>query len=246
MGKLLDRWRAAKKLFKDTARVKKPSPLVEGTFTKKGLGIEKAIKKLETAEATHKVGLKAKVFADWKAAVTEFKIAKTNYLIVLDATVGKEPAGADKTAYRKGIAVLKTQLNSLDKTIASHTAGYQAVHNGQTTALANLAATAASKLDAALDAAEAFIAQVKANPTPERFNTDIMTTARDVTQAIANLHLLHQQGNPAGRAKPKAAALLVAWANKGREVDDNAAEAAVLAELKLFEDNYKQIKAWAG
>jgi len=38
MGALLDRWRAAKQLFKTTAKVKKPSPTV-GTFASKTLGI---------------------------------------------------------------------------------------------------------------------------------------------------------------------------------------------------------------
>ena len=98
MGTLLDKWRSAKKLFKDTAKVKKPSPKVDA-FASKGLGIEKALIKLEAAQAKN-INTNANALVTWKKAALEYYNAKVSYIMVLDTTVGREPAGGDREAYR--------------------------------------------------------------------------------------------------------------------------------------------------
>jgi hypothetical protein len=245
MGALVDRWRSAKKLFKSTARVKKPSPTVE-RFASKTLGIEKALGKLDAALKTHHVGTDAKVYAAWNSAYKEFQVAKTSYMVVLDATVGKEPAGADKTAYRKGIAVLKTQLTALDKHLAAQTKGFKVAQEGVTNPVASLARQMKKGIAAGIAGAEAFIARVNANPTPAEFNGGIQTAARDITQYIGNINTLVQRGYPFAKAQPQALfKVLSSWANDGRVAPVNATPDQVLKELKLFEKAVAGVKAWA-
>jgi len=242
MGALLDRWRAAKQLFKATARVKKPSPTV-GTFASKTLGIEKALTKVEAAEA--KGVTIPKNLAAFKAAAQEFRVAKTSYIVVLDATVGKEPAGADRDLYRKGVAVLRTELNALDSTLKTQTVKAESVaagNNLQTVMAASLMHDVAKGCDDAL----AFIARIRANPTAAAFNQGIETAARDITQYAGNINKLTQAGFVFTKAQPtQLLGVLKAWSNDSREVPANAAPAAVLKELKLFETAVKGIKTWA-
>ena len=243
MGALLDKWRSAKKLFKDTAKVKKPSPKVD-TFASKGLGIEKALIKLEAAKDKNING-NAKALADWKKAALEYYNARVNYILVLDTTVGREPAGGDREAYRKGVVVLRTQLNAINTTITALTKTAESAQAGQNAVQVagnNLMHTIA----AACDGADAFIARVKANPTPDEFNKGIETAARDITQSIGNINKLTAAGFVFTRVQPKKLfTLLSAWGNLGREVADNAAPAAVLAELKMFENAVTGVKTWA-
>ena len=242
MGALVDRWKAAKQLFKTTARVKKPSPTV-GVFASKTLGIEKALAKVEAAEAK---GLSVpKNLAAFKAAAQEFRVAKTSYIVVLDATVGKEPAGADRDLYRKGVAVLRTELNALDSTLKMQTTKADSIaagNNLQTVMAASLMHDVAKGCDDAL----AFIARLRANPTAAAFNAGIQTAARDITQYAGNINRLTQAGFVFTKAQPTALLnVLKAWANDGRQVPANATAAQVLKELKVFEQTVQKVKAWA-
>jgi len=242
MGALLDRWRSAKQLFKTTARVKKPSPTV-GTFASKTLGIEKALIKVEAAEAK---GLSvAKNLAAFKAAAQEFRVAKTSYIVVLDATVGKEPAGADRDLYRKGVAVLRTELNALDSTLKMQTVKADSIAAGNTLQRV-MADSLMHDVAKGCDDAMAFIARIRANPTAAAFNQGIETAARDITQYAGNINRLTQAGFVFTKAQPTALlGVLKAWANDGREVAANATPAQVLQELKAFETAVKGVKAWA-
>jgi hypothetical protein len=243
MGVLLDKWRNAKLLFKTTANVKKPSPKV-GTFASKTLGIEKALIKLEAAQAKD-INTNVKALADWKKAGLEFRIVKTNYMVVLEGAIGKEPAGADRDLYRKGIAMLKTQLNSLDSTIKVATTAADsrhANHNGQQFAAAKLM----DDVKKGCHDAEAFIALVRLDPTPAKFNAGIMTAARDITQNAANINALTNLGFQFPKAQPTALInVLTPWANSVRDLPDDATPAKVLSELKVFEKVVQGVNAWA-
>ncbi len=243
MGALLDQWKAAKQLFKTTAKAKKPSPTV-GMFASKTLGIEKALIKLETLQAK---GLAAnpKALIAWKSAASDFRIVKTNYLVVLDGAIGKEPAGADRDVYRKGIAVLKTQLNAIDGKIKAFTVGAESEAAGHGMQ-ARMAYTMMEEVEKGCNNALAFVALVRLNPTPQAFNAGIATAARDITQFIGNIDKLRAANFVFAKAQPtNLFNVLKAWGNDGRVVSDNAIPEKVLSELKLFEKAVLGVKAWA-
>jgi hypothetical protein len=242
MGVLIDRWRAAKQLFKTTAKVKKPSPTV-GAFASKTLGIEKALTKVEAAEA--KGVTVPKNLVAFKAAIKEFQVAKTNYIVVLDATVGKEPAGADRDLYRKGVAVLRTELNALDSTLKMQVVKADSIAAGNTLQRV-MADSLMHDVAKGCDDALAFIARIRTNPTAAAFNQGIETAARDITQYAGNINRLTTAGFVFAKAEPtNLLAVLKAWSNDHREVPPNATAAQVLKELKAFEMAVKGIKTWA-
>jgi hypothetical protein len=242
MGEFLDRWRSAKKMFKDVAKVKKPSAKV-GTFFDKTAGIEKALTKVEAAQAKSLL-VPANLLA-YKSAVQDYRINKTSYIMVLDATIGKEPAGADREAYRKGVKVLRTELDAINTTLTVQIkkADEIAAGNNLQTIMAN---TLMHDVAKGCDDAAAFIARVRAKPSAQVFNAGIEKAARDITQYAGNIDRLTAAGFHFAKAEPKGLlAVMKAWANDGREVADNATEAVVLKELRSFEKAVEGIKAWA-
>src|SRR5262249_49522331 len=155
----------------------------------------------------------AKALAAWKTAALDYYNAKVNYILVLDTTVGREPAGSDREAYRKGVVVLRTQLNALHTTITALTKTAESVHAGQTM-LQVTGNNLKHQIVAACDGADAFIARVKANPTPDEFNTGIQGAARDITQPIANVNKVVQAGFAFNKAQPNnLIGVLTAWGN---------------------------------
>ena len=243
MGALLDQWKAAKQLFKTSTNAKKPSPTV-GMFASKTLGIEKALIKLEGLQAKG-LGANPKALIAWKSAASDFRIVKTNYIVVLTGAIGKEPAGADKVLYGKGIEVLKTQLNAIDAKIKALTVGAESEAAGHGMQ-ARMAHTMMEEVEKGCNNALAFVALVRLNPTPQTFNHDVATLARDITQFIGNIDRLTQAGFVFTKAQPTALFnMLKAWGNDGRQIGDNATPAQVLKELKLFETAVKGVKTWA-
>ena len=141
--------------------------------------------------------------------------------------------------------MLRTQLNALNTTITALTKTAESLHAGQ-----NVVQITGNNLmhlvAAACDGADAFIARVKANPTPAEFNAGIETAARDITQPIANVTKLVAAGFAFPKPQPNnLIGVLKAWGNDGREVANDATPAAVLKELKSFERIVAGVKTWA-
>ncbi len=238
-----EKWKQAKRLFETTAKVKKPSADVTSFFRRKA-GIDGALKKIDEA-AAKKIGLDPNHYKAFVAAVTAYQPLKVNYLKVLEATVGKEPPGADKVAYQKGIAVLKTQLKSIDSSLKTAAATAKSSLAGRKP-LAVMADNLMDLIESACDSAEAFITQVKADPTPARFNEGIQKAARDITQNIGNIEKLTKAGFTFAKEQPNNwFRVLSAWGNAGRRVQDTATDREVLRELRAFEQAVDGVRDWA-
>jgi hypothetical protein len=243
MAGYVDKWKKAKLLFKATAKVKKPSAKVD-SFFRKPAGIEPALKKVDEAEAK-KIGVDPAAMRNYKAAVVAYQKAAAAYVKVLDATVGAEPAGTDKVAYQKAVTVLKTQLKALDTQMKSQVATNSSALAGRQ-GMQIMADNLMQLVESACDSAEAFIARVKAQPTPATFNTDVEKTARDITQNIGNIDKLTAKGFVFAKAQPtNLFTILKAWGNDGRRVPDTATPAQVLRELTSFEQAVDGVRRWA-
>ena len=242
MGTYGDKWKAAKLLFTKTAKVKKPSAQVD-SLLRKPAGIDKVLAKLDALEK--KIGTDATALKSFQAAALEFKTAKDSYIKVLDATVGKEPKGTDQEAYKKGVAVLRTQLVSLEaslKTAGSMAQSSQAGRQGMAIMADNLMDLIESSCKSAL----AFVAKVEADPTPENFNANVQKAARDITQNIGNVDKLKAKGFVFAKSQPtNLFTILKAWGNDRREVPKNATKQEVLREVNAFKQAVEGVQKWA-
>ncbi len=242
MGTYGDKWKAAKVLFKNTAKVKKPSAEVD-SFFRKPAGIDKVLAKLDAVE--NSINLKPASFKAFEAAMFEYKTAKDAYIKVLDATVGKEPKGADKDAYVKGVAVLKTQLVAIDSSLKTALSMAKSSLEGRK-GMEIMAENLMNLVESACGSALAFVAKVEANPTPAFFNSGIQKAARDITQNIGNIDKLKAKGFVLSKAQPtNLFKILTAWGNDGRQVPATATKEEVLRELNAFEQAVQGVEKWA-
>jgi hypothetical protein len=238
-----EKWKAAKKLFKDTAKVKKPSAKVD-SFFRKPAGIDKTLEAVDKAGAKQ-INFKAADLREFEEAIAEFRVAAAAYVKVLDATVGAEPTGTDKVAYQKGVAVLKTQLKALDSSMKSMVTSARSSVSGRK-GMEVMADSLMDLIESSCNSAEAFIAKVRAKPTPEMFNTSIEKSARDITQNIGNIDKLTAKGFVFAKAQPtNLFKVLKAWGNDGRRVPDTATPSEVLRELGAFEQAVDGVRRWA-
>jgi hypothetical protein len=240
-GSYLERWKKAKRLFESTTKQKKPNGSIMGAFHRAGL--DPAIRKVdEYDDNAHKSEGDLKNFA---GAIKNFIKAKTDYMKVLETAVTKTPKGVEQETYKKGIKVLKTELNALELTFKSRYGYAQGAlkHQGTTETMAqNLMVT----IEATCARALALVARVKANPTPDAFNTDIRKAARDITQQIGNIDKLKAKGHVIAKDQPtNLFKILAAWGDAGRQVPPTATRDEVLREVGAFEQAVKGVKKWA-
>jgi hypothetical protein len=243
MATYQEKWKKAKVLFKNTAKVKKPSAEVD-SFFRKPAGLDKTLGKLDTADKKG-IGNKPEALREFEAAYKEFLVAKTSYMKVLEGAVAKVPDKADKAGYIRGVKVLQTQLIALDtslKTAIKMARSSNAGRKGMEIMADNLMDLVESSCNAAI----AWVARVEANPTPAAFNESIQKYARDITQNIGNINKLTAKGFVFQKAQPdNLFTILKAWGNDGRRVPDRATPAEVLREVNAFEQAVEGVKAWA-
>jgi hypothetical protein len=241
MSDFLEKWQAAKRTFENTTKAKKPSTYLLGIF-RQGTGIEKALTVVDTAlPNAHK---SEKDLAAFEKAVKSFVATKNTYLKTLEAAAAKEATGADAVTYQKGITVLKTELKALETSLAARVGvAKSALAKEDTFTL--MAKNLMKMADGACDRALAFVATVKANPTPAEFNAGIVKATRDITQQIGNIDKLTAKGFKFDKPQPtNLFTILTAWADKGRRVKDTATSAEVLREVGALEQAVKGVKRW--
>ena len=236
-----EKWKHAKEVFEATAKVKKPSAKVDSIF-RKPAGIDSALEKVDAAEP--KMNLNKPALDAFNLAAGQFKTAKDAYMKVLEATVGAEPTGADKVAYQKGVAVLKTQLVAMESSMKTLSVSAKAAQDGHKGA-AIMAESFIVTTESAVHNAHAFIARVKATPTPAYFNANIVKAARDITQQIGNVDKLKAKGFHFRHDQPtNLFTVIKAWGNDGRVVKATATSAEVLREVGAFEQAIDGVERW--
>jgi hypothetical protein len=237
-GKFVAYWQTAKKAFQKSTKSPKPSDTF--LWFRRGVGVEAALKKLDaaapkafTSEANH---------ARYDRAWNEFDTAFQAYEAVLkqvrsDPTtdVKKLPKGVTTAAYKNALTQLIKELNALNVA----TLGWGAN--------ATMVVGLTGRLERALARADDFIADVKADPTPDTFNKVVEDRARDITTEIGNIAKMKAKGMDTGRTQPTALFnKLTGWADKGRRVDAESTRGEVLLELYEFEQAIQGVHAWAG
>jgi hypothetical protein len=108
----------------------------------------------------------------------------------------------------RGLKVLKTSLDSLDKSSDAWIVQQKLLVEGRTKQLNTFETMAASftvTLRAALARALAAAQRLKAKPTKETYNNEFPKAARDITQQIGNVKKLAEKGfAPPGPKDPSA------------------------------------------
>lgn len=241
MSTFKEKWKHAKEVFKQTAKVKKPSAKVD-SFFRKPAGIDNALEKVDAAEP--KMVLNKAGYDEFVAAAAKFKTAKDAYMKVLEATVGAEPNGTDKVAYQKGVVVLKTQLVAMESSMKALTASAKVMQEGAQGA-AIMAGSFIETTESAVHNAQAFIARAKAQPTAVYFNTGIVKAARDITQQIGNVDKLKAKGFHFRHEQPtNLFKVIKAWGNDGRTVPVTATPQEVLREINALEQAVAGVERW--
>jgi hypothetical protein len=202
------------------------------------MGVEAALKKLDaaapnafTSEANH---------ARYDRAWNEFDTAFQAYEATLKQVrsdpatdVKKLPKGVTASAYKNALTLLIKELNALNTASLGWGAN------------AGMVVGLSGGLKRALERAD-FIADVKANATPDTFNKVVEVRARDSTTEIGNINMLKAKGMDIGRTQPTALFnKLIGWADKGRKVDEVSTRGKVLLELYEFEHAIQGMHAWA-
>ena len=237
MGKWAEEWKATKKAFETATGKKKPAKKVLGVF-RKGSGVESGCKELDKTYLALKNDNSDKNLGKFETAIKKYDAQAKNYAKQLDKAL-KEENAAD-SAYSKQIDILKKDLKAI-----------LAVADGQFTFMRNLADKSIDMeeklrrsflklLQGSVKKAALFAAQVKADPTSEKFNGGIVKAARDITQNLKNIKSRIDKGETRWKLKTGdkdytgLVAIMEAWANKGRKVPTEGDQKAVLRELGAF------------
>jgi hypothetical protein len=228
-------WSDAKKEFTRATKVSKPGETF--LFWKKGTGVETSLKKVD--KATAKSWQTQKGFDAYRQALTEFTTVYLAYRAVLDQAVIDAKRGVNlpkkvpQAAYQTAMETLNSKLRDLEN------AGSERQSSSLT------AVNITKNIPATIGRAKTFIAKVRHDPRPATFNAGIRKAARDITQQIGNFDKLKGQGIDLGVKSPtRLFTILAAWGDKGRKVDDNADQAAVLRETGALEQAVLGVEKW--
>jgi hypothetical protein len=201
--------------------------------------VEAALKKLDaaapnafTSEANH-----ARYDRAWNEFDTAFQVYEATLKQVRSdpaTDVKKLPKGVTASAYKNALTQLIKELNALN----TASLGWGA-NVGMVVGLSG-------RLERALGRADDFIADVKADPTPDTFNKVVEVRAHDSTTEIGNINKMKAKGMDTGRTQPTALLnKLIGWADKGRKVDEVSTRGEVLLEPYEFEQAVQGVHAWA-
>jgi hypothetical protein len=225
-GKYQKYWTDAKKEFTRATKVSKPGETF--LFWRKGTGVEAALKKLDSATA--KSWQTQKGFDNFRNAMAAFTDVFLPYRDTLDRAVIDAKKGANipkkvaQATYTQALETLNMHLRDIEN------AGSERQSSSLT------AVNFTKNVPIVIGRAKTFIAAVRHDPRPATFNTGIRRAARDITQQIGNVEKLRGQGMDLGVTEPRNLfAVLAAWGDAGRKVDDNADQAAVLRETGALE-----------
>lgn len=106
-----------------------------------------------------------------------------------------------------------------------------------------------TSITSALNNADTFVANVRNNPTPAEFNTNVQAAARRITQNIGQVEKMKKNGLDLGKDERRATQLfntLDPWANGRVTVAPTAGRAKVLAKIVEFNTHLNGVKAWWG
>lgn len=249
-NKFTRRWKLAKKKFVADTGKKKPATtkaitvfgLKLGTV-REGAGIEKALGKIEAAvpkSFTSDKGMDA-----LKNAVAAYGLLYPQYIRQMEATINNAPPGVDKATYTAGIKFLRFELEDISRAAVNQVEKAKHVR-GETEVYTIMASTLMKNARLNAGKAMVFIDDVRANPTPDAFNSKVNRVARNMTQQIGNIDKLKEIGFTFDRGQPtEIFAALSPWANDGRQVAGAASREEVLAEVALFEQAVHAVANWA-
>jgi hypothetical protein len=244
MATYKEQWKASKRLFETTTKLKKPSAKVDSTF-RKSPGLDTACTDLDKYAA--KIAKETVTQAEldkYKEALTAFKSAKLAYMNVLNQTVGAEPTGADKVVYQKGVAVLKTRLEAIEANAILMGKNAKGVVN-KVPMQDNIAKNLIRSATAKTAALEAYLTAQKARPNAKGWNAKILTYTRDVNQSIGNVQKLTAKGYVFQHAaQPDLFNRLSPWAGGQRKLAETASAEAVEAEVEVLMSIVKAVKIW--
>lgn len=247
-------WEATKAEFK-TITGKRSKPKEEVSFLKiatSHTGLSGSLKNFDKAcneaEATSARGKWDDLPDDIKTvekAAKAFHTAAVAYIQVLDKEIRVASADAeagDKTAYEKGLKVLKAKLKAFDAIMAQKIDGLR-VALTQVPARQMADALMVKALKASIAKAIVVIKEIKATPTPQLYNTKMGTAARDV---IMQLVVAEGQANR-GTLPPTTVTPTVAkqklqpWntAQPNSRVPDDATPEQIIAAIKDFSGELK-------
>jgi len=244
VGKWAKEWEKVKKAFKTATGKKKPATKTLGAF-RKSTGIESTLKKMDQAFAPFRglllepdFGPDDPQFTKFERTISDYNTKMTAYLRVLQAALNSE-ADAD-SIYSKHLVILKKDLQAIHASADAQLTFTRNMANKELERVERLRRSWLKMLKATVKKASLFVAQVKADPTPEHFNDYIYRAARDMTQNMNNIKKAIDKGD--GRWTMQSAnknyvglvKVLEAWANNGREVPNDADEKRVLRELGAF------------
>ncbi len=248
IGKWADEWKATKKAFEAATGKKKPAKTVLGVF-RKGSGIESGCKGLDSTFGALKTDNSVKNLAKFEIAIKKYDGQAKNYVKQLEKAL-KGENDAD-SAYSKQVDILKKDLQAI-----------LAVAEGQLTFNRNLADKSIGMeeklrrsflklLQGTVKKAALFAAQVKADPTPAKFNGGIQKASRDITQNLNNIKIRIDKGDTRWKLKTGdkdytgLVKIMSAWANDGRRVPAGADQKMVLRELGAFTQAIKGVAEFA-
>jgi len=244
------RWQKAKAKFKKDTGVKYPTTTKALTVWgqeiikwREGLGIEKALKAIESAasgatksDAGHQ---------KFDAAVNALGPLIGTYTLKLDQLVAHPPAGVDAGTHRRALKLVKDELNAIHRSARDDKISIT-VLRGQNPLLLQRGQNAVADALQAANAARVWIAQQRANPSAANFNQHIETMARNITQNIGNIDRYKQMGVAITKKQPQRYfETLSQWYDEGRDLELTATVQEINWELDEFEAAVLGVREWA-
>jgi hypothetical protein len=253
------RWKAAKLKFKATTGAKKPAPIYVKNFTafgtkiagvekRLGTGIESALKTAEAALPKAFQGPKGVQVYD--AALLALDTKTTEYLHLLEVEIHNAPPGVDGATWNAAVLALKTELRRIKLEMKAYR-DKATQSESKRAAIAKTTETLMHTMAVNIDKAQAWIAQARKETTPNDYNSTGNTLARNITQALMNLHKLpitidFQHDHDRGPVPDAVEDALEAYANGRRNFPTNQPldPAAYKHQLDLYEAALNGLEKW--
>lgn len=197
----LDEWKNAKEKFETATGLKKPAAKGKALFIswRKGSGLETAFKKLDSHMASVRLLDEgdAGFYKKWKQYVDDMQKAKDKYLTILDDAIKQEKDKQGKSDAYRAFKVLKSSLDVVatgaEQKYEDYFSTWQLKREkgGQLLDSFDAALKTLKNLGTNLKSATAkatkFSKELLADPSPQKYNSGIMTAARDLSQSMSNI-----------------------------------------------------------
>jgi hypothetical protein len=244
LGQWKAEWDRMKKKFESETDRKKPSKTFLGKRLKSG--VSSAFGKMDDGYnnfSKAKIPDRPKLVKAFAKTVATAAKEVESYCKILDSAASKETDGSD---IQKLIKIMKKDAKACLAQAQGQVAQMSAIKDDGTydPKLMRTAKVLKATLHGTLKKSSLWIAQRARDKDVEIFNNDINGITRDVTQNLANLLKVYKD-TPAELKELRMCNIpLVAWADKGRKLDKDADEAALIKELKLVQASIKRTSAW--